>query len=99
MISATIVQPELAGRARPGIRFGLIEYALAPSFLDALEAADPELLDQLRLDLAAEPAPRHCSVSPTSAVSAWKTPSIALRRLPERLRLPPFSRPADAGRS
>jgi len=51
MISATVVQPELSGRARPGIRFGLIEYALAP-FLDVFEAANPELLAQLRLDLA-----------------------------------------------
>src|SRR6202161_1208119 len=51
MISATIAQPELSGRARPGIRFGLIDYALAP-FVDLVEAADPELLAQLRLDLA-----------------------------------------------
>ena len=51
MISATIVQPELSGSARPGIRFGLIEYALAP-FIDVFEAANPELLAQLRLDLA-----------------------------------------------
>jgi AcrR family transcriptional regulator len=51
MISATMVQPELSSRARPGIRFGLIEYALAP-FSDAFEAADSELLAQLRLDLA-----------------------------------------------
>ena len=51
MISATIVQPEPSGRARPGIRFGLIEYALAP-FVDAFESANPDLLAQLRLDLA-----------------------------------------------
>jgi AcrR family transcriptional regulator len=51
MISATIVQPELSFTARPGIRFGLIECALAPSF-DLFEASDPELLAQLRLDLA-----------------------------------------------
>jgi AcrR family transcriptional regulator len=51
MISAAMVQPELIGKARPGIRFGLIEYALAP-FVDDLEAADPELLAHLRLDLA-----------------------------------------------
>jgi AcrR family transcriptional regulator len=51
MISATMIQPELSGTARPGIRFGLIEYALAP-FFDVLEAVDPELLAQLRLDLA-----------------------------------------------
>jgi AcrR family transcriptional regulator len=51
MISAALVQPELSGRARPGIRFGLIEHALAP-FLDVFEPADRELLAQLRLDLA-----------------------------------------------
>ena len=51
MISATIVQPEFSGRARPGICFGLIEYALAP-FVNVLEAANRELLAQLRLDLA-----------------------------------------------
>ena len=51
MIAATIVGPELSGRARPGIRFGLIEYALAP-FFDALDSANPDLVAQLRLDLA-----------------------------------------------
>ena len=51
MISATIAQPDLSSRARPGIRFGLIEYALAP-FVAVLEAANPETLAQLRLDLA-----------------------------------------------
>src|SRR5580658_10218453 len=51
MISSTIAQPDLSGRARPGIRFGLIEYALAP-FIDALESNQREVLAQLRLDLA-----------------------------------------------
>jgi AcrR family transcriptional regulator len=51
MISATLVQPELSGAARPGIRFGLIEYALSP-FIDVLEVTAPELLAQLRLGLA-----------------------------------------------
>jgi AcrR family transcriptional regulator len=51
MISATIAQPELSGRARPGIRFGLIECALAP-FVETVESANSELLAQLRLDLA-----------------------------------------------
>jgi AcrR family transcriptional regulator len=51
MISATIAQPDLSGRARPGIRFGLIEFALAP-FFDVFEPANPNLLAQLRLDLA-----------------------------------------------
>lgn len=50
MIASTIAQPD-PGRARPGIRFGLIECALAP-FVDAFESADPDLLAQLRLDLA-----------------------------------------------
>lgn len=50
MISATIVQPGL-GRARPGIRFGLIEYALAP-FVDTFETTNPDIVVQLRLDLA-----------------------------------------------
>lgn len=50
MISATIIRPETAV-TRPGIRFGLIEYALAP--LDgALAAASPEALAQLKRDLA-----------------------------------------------
>ena len=51
MISSTIAQPDLSGRARPGIRFGLIECALAP-FVDAFETANAELLAQLQLDLA-----------------------------------------------
>jgi hypothetical protein len=51
MISATIVQADLPSKARPGIRFGLIDYALAP-FVDVLAVAGPGLLAQLRLDLA-----------------------------------------------
>ena len=51
MIAATITRPEVVSDARPGIRFGLIEQALAP-FLDALVAADPALASQLQRDLA-----------------------------------------------
>lgn len=51
MIASTIAQPGLSSRARPGIRFGLIEYALAP-FVASLESSNPALLAQLRLDLA-----------------------------------------------
>jgi len=51
MISGTITRPEVASRARPGVRFGLIEYALAP-FFDSLELANPGRSDQLRHDLA-----------------------------------------------
>jgi AcrR family transcriptional regulator len=50
MISATIAHPELS-KARPGIRFGLIESALAP-FVDTHDRALPDPLAQLRLDLA-----------------------------------------------
>lgn len=50
MISVTITRPELAA-SRPGIRFGLIDYALAP-FESTLAARDPEALPQLKRDLA-----------------------------------------------
>ena len=51
MISATIARPQVAAAARPGLRFGLIEYALAP-FIEALAAADPKQPAQLQRDLA-----------------------------------------------
>ncbi|MGA8206407.1 MAG: TetR/AcrR family transcriptional regulator [Candidatus Dormiibacterota bacterium] len=51
MISATIGRSELAA-ARPGIRFGLIEEALAP-LLAKSASTDPGALAQLKLDLAA----------------------------------------------
>jgi AcrR family transcriptional regulator len=50
-ISATIIRPESASR-RPGLRFGLIDQALAP-LDDTLGATDPERLTQLKQDLAA----------------------------------------------
>ncbi len=51
MIAATVTRPELAG-TRPGLRFGLIDQALAP--LDGtLMATDPARLAQLKNDLAA----------------------------------------------
>ena len=50
-ISATITRPESASR-RPGIRFGLIDRALAP-LNDTLGATDPDRLTQLKNDLAA----------------------------------------------
>ena len=42
MISGTITRPELAG-IRPGVRFGLIDYALAPFEGQAGRAAGPVL--------------------------------------------------------
>jgi AcrR family transcriptional regulator len=50
MMSATIVRPEAAA-SRPGIRFGLIDYALAP-LGDTLARTDPAALAQLKRDLA-----------------------------------------------
>ena len=50
MIAATITRPELA-HTRPGLRFGLIDHALAP-LRDTLAVADPDTFRQLRLDLA-----------------------------------------------
>jgi AcrR family transcriptional regulator len=49
MIAATITRPELVSDARPGIRFGLIEQALAP-FLHGLD--DAARATQLQRDLA-----------------------------------------------
>jgi AcrR family transcriptional regulator len=50
MISATITRPELA-IARPGIRFGLIDHALAP-FEATLAARNPDAPRHLKRDLA-----------------------------------------------
>ncbi|MEV6833832.1 TetR/AcrR family transcriptional regulator [Streptomyces sp. NPDC051133] len=50
MIAATITRPGAAS-ARPGIRFGLIEHALAP-LESTLGTTDPEAFAQLERDLA-----------------------------------------------
>ena len=50
MIAATITRPASAG-VRPGLRFGLIDYALAP-LEDTLGVHDPAALAQLKNDLA-----------------------------------------------
>jgi AcrR family transcriptional regulator len=51
MIAATITRPEQAA-TRPGLRFGLIEEALAP-LNDTLGGTDPARLTRLKQDLAA----------------------------------------------
>ena len=51
MMAATITRPEAASTARLGLRFGLIDVALAP-FADELAAKNPRLPAQLRQDLA-----------------------------------------------
>jgi AcrR family transcriptional regulator len=50
MISATITR-RASATGRPGLRFGLIDYALAP-LDDTLGVADPAAFAQLKLDLA-----------------------------------------------
>ena len=50
MIAATVTRPETAA-ARPGMRFGLIDHALAP-LDETLGAADPAAFAQLKNDLA-----------------------------------------------
>ncbi|QUQ66447.1 TetR/AcrR family transcriptional regulator [Kutzneria sp. CA-103260] len=50
MISATVVRPEQA-QTRPGMRFGLIDYALAP-LAGTLGGRDPQALAQLKNGLA-----------------------------------------------
>lgn len=50
MIAATITRPATAA-ARPGLRFGLIDYALAP-LAETLGVADPDAFAQLKNDLA-----------------------------------------------
>lgn len=50
LIAATITRPG-GPQARPGLRFGLIDNALAP-LADSLGAADPGALEQLKRDLA-----------------------------------------------
>jgi AcrR family transcriptional regulator len=50
MIAATITRPGAAA-ARPGLRLGLIDYALAP-LADAPGQVSPEALAQLKRDLA-----------------------------------------------
>ncbi|MEU9345895.1 TetR/AcrR family transcriptional regulator [Streptomyces sp. NPDC048278] len=49
MIAATIVRPAEAS-ARPGLRFGLIDHALAPAAESG--AVEPAALDQLKRDLS-----------------------------------------------
>jgi AcrR family transcriptional regulator len=50
MIAATVIRPEQA-QARPGMRFGLIDYALAP-LAGTLGGRDPQALTQLKNGLA-----------------------------------------------
>ncbi len=75
MISATITRPDLAA-VRPRVRFGLIDYALAP-FEATLTAADPGALPRLRQGLAVVVSAEAlfvltdlCRLSPDEAVAS-----------------------------
>jgi AcrR family transcriptional regulator len=51
MIAATVTRPETVATRRPGLRFGLIDHALAP-LTDAPARITPAALAQLKNDLA-----------------------------------------------
>jgi AcrR family transcriptional regulator len=74
-ISGTITRPRLAAN-RPGIRFGLIDHALAP-FESALLANAPAALHQLKRDLAVVVSAEAlftltdlCGLSPDEAIAS-----------------------------
>jgi AcrR family transcriptional regulator len=86
MIAATIARPELTG-ARPGLRFGLIDHALAP-LRDTLAVTSPDACAQLRRDLSVVVSAEAlftltdlCGLSPdqaiASAVSTARTVTMA----------------------
>ena len=75
MMANTITRPELAAR-RPGIRFGLIDAALAP-FESTLSARHPDALRQLKQELAVVVSAEAlfsltdlCALRPDEAVAA-----------------------------
>src|SRR5262249_2934727 len=83
MIAATITRPELA-HARPGLRFGLIDHALAP-LRGTLAVTDPDRFSQLRLDLAAVVSAEAlftltdlCGLTPERAVAGAPRPARTL---------------------
>ena len=63
LIAATITRPGQA-QARPGLRFGLIDSALAP-LDDTLGATDPAAWPSSSATWRSSSAPRRCSASPT----------------------------------
>jgi AcrR family transcriptional regulator len=90
MIAATITRPASAA-ARPGLRFGLIDYALAP-LDDSLGVADPAALAQLKRDLAVVVSAEAlfcltdlCGLEPEAAIASAVHTATSLTRaaLPE----------------
>ncbi|MFR0358560.1 TetR/AcrR family transcriptional regulator [Streptomyces sediminimaris] len=75
MIAATITRPGAAAE-RPGIRFGLIDHALAP-VEETLAATDPDAFAQLKRDLAVAVSAEAlftltdlCGLAPDAAVAS-----------------------------
>ena len=90
MIAATITRPASAA-ARPGLRFGLIDYALAP-LDDSLGVDDPAALAQLKRDLAVVVSAEAlfcltdlCGLEPEAAIASAVHTATSLTRaaLPE----------------
>ncbi len=86
MISATITRSELAA-ARPGIRFGLIDQALAP-LNETLAPTDPDALAQLKLDLAAVVSAEAffsltdlCGLTPDDAIASLVRTATTITRV------------------
>jgi AcrR family transcriptional regulator len=75
MIAATIARPELTV-SRPGLRFGLIDHALAP-LRDTLAVTDPDAYAQLHRDLSVVVSAEAlftltdlCGLSPDQAIAS-----------------------------
>jgi AcrR family transcriptional regulator len=93
MISASITRPELAA-GRPGYRFGLIDYALAP-LAATLGAADPERFALLKTQLAIVVSAEAlftltdlCGLAPESAIASAVTAArtITAAACPDRVK-------------
>jgi len=85
MISATITRPAEAAN-RPGLRFGLIDHALAP-LADTLGATDPAAFAQLKNDLVVVVSAEAlftltdlCRLSPDEAVASAVHTATTLTR-------------------
>ncbi len=85
LMSATIARPEQVG-ARPGLRFGLIDHALAP-LADTPGACTPDALAQLKRDLAVVVGAEAlftltdlCGLDPEAAVASVVHTATALTR-------------------
>jgi AcrR family transcriptional regulator len=103
MIAATIVRPADA-TARPGLRFGLIDHALAP-LTDDPATADPAMLTQLKHDLAIVVSAEALfnltdlyGLDPETAITSIVHTATTLTRAALRDHSERGGRPAKAGR-